>query len=165
VLKYLVAYLAVGLVLAAADAVWLSSTGASLYRQTLGDILEPQFRLAPAVLFYLLYVAGILIFVMTPAFATGNWTTALLFGALYGIFLLHDLRSQQPRHPAQLDGGPVGHRHRLGHGLDGHLLHAGLSRHAVDHVKDRLRAREWHPCGNAGVDRTDGRHHLKRSRG
>jgi uncharacterized membrane protein len=94
-LKYLVAYLAVGLVFAAADAVWLSSTGASLYRQTLGDILEPQFRLAPAVLFYLLYVAGILVFVMTPAFATGNWTTALLFGALYGFFcyMTYDLSS------------------------------------------------------------------------
>lgn len=85
-LKYLVAYIAVGLVFAAADAIWLSSTGASIYKATLGDVLEPQFRLAPAVAFYLIYIVGILIFAITPAFATGQWTTALLFGALFGFF-------------------------------------------------------------------------------
>lgn len=94
-LKYLIAYLSVGVVFAAADAVWLSSTGASIYRATLGDVLEPQFRLAPAVVFYLLYIVGILIFALTPAFATGQWTTALLFGALFGFFcyMTYDLTS------------------------------------------------------------------------
>ena len=45
----------------------------------LGDI-----RLAPAILFYLLYVIGILVFVGAPATAT--WQSALLYGALFGLF-------------------------------------------------------------------------------
>ena len=43
-----------------------------------------EIRPAPAILFYLLYVAGILIFVSGPAAAT--WQTTLLYGALFGLF-------------------------------------------------------------------------------
>jgi uncharacterized membrane protein len=41
-------------------------------------------RLAPAILFYLLYVVGILIFVSGPPGAT--WQSTLLYGALFGLF-------------------------------------------------------------------------------
>jgi uncharacterized membrane protein len=40
----------------------------------------------PAVLFYLVYVAGIIVFATTPAFSTGKWATAAIFGALFGFF-------------------------------------------------------------------------------
>ncbi len=43
-----------------------------------------EIRLAPAILFYLLYVVGILIFVSGPASAT--WQSTLLYGALFGLF-------------------------------------------------------------------------------
>ena len=38
----------------------------------------------PAILFYLLYVAGILVFVSGPAAAT--WPSTLAYGALFGLF-------------------------------------------------------------------------------
>jgi uncharacterized membrane protein len=41
-------------------------------------------RLAPAILFYVLYVAGILVFANAPAAAT--WQSSLLYGALFGFF-------------------------------------------------------------------------------
>ncbi len=43
-----------------------------------------EIRLLPAVLFYLLYVAGIVIFGSGGAGAT--WPSTLLYGALFGLF-------------------------------------------------------------------------------
>ena len=43
-----------------------------------------EIRLAPAILFYLLYVVGILVFVSGHAGAT--WQSTLLYGALFGFF-------------------------------------------------------------------------------
>ena len=43
-----------------------------------------EIRLAPAILFYLLYVVGIMIFVSGQAGAT--WQSTLLYGALFGFF-------------------------------------------------------------------------------
>jgi uncharacterized membrane protein len=43
-----------------------------------------EIRPAPAILFYLLYVGGILIFVSGQAIAT--WPSTLLHGALFGLF-------------------------------------------------------------------------------
>ncbi len=69
-----------------ADAVWLSVAGNRIYRSILGDILLDKFSVAPALVFYALYVLGIVIFALAPAFATEKWTTALLYGALFGFF-------------------------------------------------------------------------------
>ena len=52
---------------------------------TLGDILLDDFRLAPAAVFYVLYVVAILVFAVAPAAKTGNWTTALFYGAFLGL--------------------------------------------------------------------------------
>jgi uncharacterized membrane protein len=84
--KYIVAYVSTLVVFLAIDSVWLTLTGTALYKATLGDILLPQFSVAPAAIFYLLYVVGILIFVTTPAFRSGDWKTALIYGALFGFF-------------------------------------------------------------------------------
>jgi uncharacterized membrane protein len=39
-----------------------------------------------AVAFYLVYIAGVLVFALRPALASGDWRTAVLFGALFGFF-------------------------------------------------------------------------------
>jgi len=83
-MRYLVAYLAAGLAFLAIDSVWLMTMADLLYRPLLGDLLAESFNLAPAVLFYLIYIAGVVIFAVRPALATGRWTTAALFGALFG---------------------------------------------------------------------------------
>ena len=48
------------------------------------NIATRLFLMRPAILFYLLYVAGILVFVSAPAGAT--WQSTLLYGALFGMF-------------------------------------------------------------------------------
>ena len=84
--RYLVAYVSSLLIFLAIDAIWLTTMSQRLYRRYLGDILVETFSPVPAALFYLIYVAGIIIFATAPAFSTGRWTTAAIYGALYGFF-------------------------------------------------------------------------------
>ncbi|MFO1144508.1 MAG: DUF2177 family protein [Amaricoccus sp.] len=83
---YLLAYLVTAVLFLGMDAVWLTLAGPRLYRPELGDLMLEHFRLAPAAVFYLLYVIGILIFAVQPAAVSGRWHTALLYGALFGFF-------------------------------------------------------------------------------
>ena len=68
------------------NAFWLTIAGRRLYRPELGELLLEHYRVAPAAIFYLLYVVGILIFAVQPAAASSRWQTALLYGALFGFF-------------------------------------------------------------------------------
>ena len=83
---YIVSYVATAVIFLGMDAIWLTLAGPRLYRPQLGDLLLENYRLAPAAIFYLLYVVGILIFAVQPAAASGRWQTALLYGALFGFF-------------------------------------------------------------------------------
>jgi uncharacterized membrane protein len=91
--RHLCVYAATLVALLAIDAVWLALTAAPLYRTALGDLLLPSFRPLPALAFYLLYVAGILIFVGPRG--RGARGTAL-FGALFGLvcYGTYDLTNQ-----------------------------------------------------------------------
>ena len=93
---YLIAYGAAALAMLCLDGVWLTLTANTLYRPLLGDIMLPGFRLAPAIVFYALYVAGIVVLAVDPALSTGRWTTALIYGALLGFFCYatYDLTNQ-----------------------------------------------------------------------
>lgn len=84
--NYFVAYVTTGIVFLVLDAIWLGTMAPRLYRPLIGDMLLDGFRIVPAVVFYLLYLVGIMVFVTTPAFASGRWSTAALYGALFGFF-------------------------------------------------------------------------------
>jgi uncharacterized membrane protein len=62
---------------------FLGFVAKGFFQSQVGDMLG-EVRLAPAVLFYCLYIAGILIFVSAPGDAT--WRSTLLYGALFGFF-------------------------------------------------------------------------------
>ncbi len=80
-----VGYLATGVVMLILDAIWLTVMGKALYRPALGDLLRDQFGLAPAAIFYFMYVLAIVVFAISPAASTGKWTTALVYGAFLGL--------------------------------------------------------------------------------
>jgi uncharacterized membrane protein len=82
----LVAYGATALTFLVLDAIWLSSMVGSFYRPRLGALLLEQPRLEVAVPFYLLYVAGVVLFAVLPALRGQDWTTALWLGAALGLF-------------------------------------------------------------------------------
>ena len=92
----LTAYAGAAVTMLVMDAVWLSMSVDLFYRPLLGDIVLPGFRLVPAILFYLLYVLGIVIFAIKPALVTGRWSTAAGKGAMLGFFCYatYDLTNQ-----------------------------------------------------------------------
>jgi uncharacterized membrane protein len=78
------AYIAALVVFVALDALWLTLTGPS-YRAVMGGMLAPSIRIAPAIVFYLVDMLGIMIFVAKPG-TRHNAGWVLGFGALYGAF-------------------------------------------------------------------------------
>lgn len=83
-LRYVIAYIVTGIVFLGLDAVYLSTAGAAMYRQALGDQLASPMRVVPAVLFYLIYIGGLMVFAVAPAFESGKWITAVGRGAMLG---------------------------------------------------------------------------------
>ena len=81
--RYVIIYLATLIVLVPIDFLFLGVVAKNLFTSEVGDMLG-EVRLAPAILFYLLYVVGIVIFVNGPAGAT--WQSTLLYGAFFGLF-------------------------------------------------------------------------------
>lgn len=76
-------YLATLLILVPLDILFLGFVAKGFFVSQVGDMLG-ELRLAPAILFYLLYVVGVLIFVSGGAGATTQST--LIYGALFGVF-------------------------------------------------------------------------------
>ena len=117
-MTYAIAYLVSLLVMAGLDFLWLTNTSAALYRRDLGPLLAEQPRMGVAVVFYLAYAAGVVIFAVRPALAAADWRAAALYGALFGFFALYHLRPDQFRHHESVDfaGHAIGHW--LGHASD-----------------------------------------------
>ena len=84
-LKYFVAYIVTVIVFLGLDAIWLSRVALAMYRREIGDLLLERPNLMIAGLFYLIFVAGIVILAIAPALNGGTWLTALLMGATLGL--------------------------------------------------------------------------------
>ena len=94
--KILIAYVSVLVVFAALDFTWLTLTGPTLYRPALAPLLADTVQAAPAIAFYMIYLAGLVFFAVWPATRSGAWTTALLNGAALGLvaYATYDLTNQ-----------------------------------------------------------------------
>lgn len=94
-MKWIIAYLGTGLAFGRLDALWLRWAGPNFYRPHLGSILADSFRMGPAAVFYLAYVAGTVWFAVRPAMG-GHVGSAALNGALLGAlcYATYDLTSQ-----------------------------------------------------------------------
>lgn len=80
-----IAYISTAFVFFAIDFVWLSKMTGLFYRARMGDMLLAQPNFAVAGAFYLIYVAGIVYLAVLPALTSGNWSTALISGAVLGL--------------------------------------------------------------------------------
>ena len=81
--RYVVLYPVTLFVLVPLDFLFLGIVAKDFFTSQVGNMLG-EINPVPAILFYLLYVAGIVIFVNGPAGAT--WPSTLLYGALFGLF-------------------------------------------------------------------------------
>lgn len=83
--KYLAAYGVTAIVFLGLDFLWLSRVALDIYRREIGTLLLDKPNLGIASVFYLLFVVGIVILAVAPALNGGNWTTALINGAVLGL--------------------------------------------------------------------------------
>jgi uncharacterized membrane protein len=69
----------------ALDLLWLSGVAINMYRTELGALLLPAPKPLPALLFYLIYLAGMVTFCVLPGLESHSWSRALLNGAMLGL--------------------------------------------------------------------------------
>jgi len=67
------------------DIVWLVLVAKKFYQDQIGFLMKPDINWFAAIIFYLLFIAGLVIFVISPAVEKHSWVHALLFGALFGL--------------------------------------------------------------------------------
>jgi len=66
------------------DLAWLGLVAKDLYRKILGGLLAEKANAKAAVLFYAIFIGGLVYFVIGPAIEDGSWTNAVIGGAVYG---------------------------------------------------------------------------------
>ena len=82
--RFIIAYLFAAFIFGILDALWLNNVAVSMYQSTVSEIMAEQFRMGPALAFYIIYLFGMTWFGIRPALDSGQWTTALLNGSLLG---------------------------------------------------------------------------------
>jgi uncharacterized membrane protein len=78
-------YFAVLIAFFAIDMVWLGVAARTLYRKYLGFIMAPSPIWLAAVIFYFLFIVGILVFVLLPGLEANSLKLTLTRAALYGL--------------------------------------------------------------------------------
>jgi uncharacterized membrane protein len=68
----------------AIDMLWLGWIAKGYYQAELGAMLAPTANLAAAIAFYLIYTAGLMVFVIVPSSEAGGWPQGPWMGALFG---------------------------------------------------------------------------------
>lgn len=69
----------------AIDMLWLGLVAKNFYKSQIGFLMKPDINWTAAILFYLLFIVGLVLLVIAPAVEKGSWMYALLFGALFGL--------------------------------------------------------------------------------
>ncbi|MFB6215340.1 MAG: DUF2177 family protein [Candidatus Bipolaricaulia bacterium] len=69
----------------AVDFFWLGVVARKFYRQELGELMVESTNWTAATVFYLLFIVGILVFVVNPALEKGSLIRSTGFGFLFGL--------------------------------------------------------------------------------
>lgn len=88
----------------AMDLIWIGVIAKNFYKDQIGFLMTSEVRWGAAVLFYALYIFGLVFFAIMPSFREGDWIKALVSGALFGLicYATYDLTNL-----ATLTGWPV----------------------------------------------------------
>ena len=81
----LAAYGGSAVVFFALDFLWLGFIALGFYRSEIGALMLDSPNIAPAAVFYLFYVVGIVGFAVLPALSAQSWVWALIAGVALGL--------------------------------------------------------------------------------
>lgn len=84
-MKSLLAYFTVAGILLVLDLIWIGFLARGFYREGLGSLMADNVNITAAFGFYLIYSIGLFVFVVQPALTTGDWKSAAMMGALFGL--------------------------------------------------------------------------------
>jgi uncharacterized membrane protein len=82
------------------DLVWLGIVARPFYQKHMGHLMRPDVNWTAAIVFYLIFVAGIVVFVAWPAVERQSLTTAVSLGLLFGLvtYAAYDLTNLATLH-------------------------------------------------------------------
>lgn len=83
---YLKLYLLTVPVFFAIALIWLGVVAKNFYQNNLSHLLSPAVNWTAALLFYFIYIAGIILFAVKPGLDSGSLAKAAIWGALFGFF-------------------------------------------------------------------------------
>ncbi|MDA3847100.1 MAG: DUF2177 family protein [Vallitaleaceae bacterium] len=66
------------------DIIWLALVAKNIYQKELGYVMSDKPNWAAAIIFYLIFITGLVFFVINPAIQKDSWTYALLVGMFFG---------------------------------------------------------------------------------
>ncbi len=86
-------YVITALIFFVIDLFWLGIVAKKMYRRHLGHLLAEKTNWPAAIIFYSLYIIGLLVFALLPGLKAGSLSYTCLHGALFGFFtyLTYDL--------------------------------------------------------------------------
>lgn len=82
--QYVLLYLASVVVFFLIDLVWLGVVARGFYREQIGPLMADPINWPAGILFYLLWVGGLVFFAVGPSIGDGGWVRALMLGAAFG---------------------------------------------------------------------------------
>ena len=83
-MEYLKMYIIAFVFFIAIDALWLGLVAPKFYKAQIGHLMAEKPNLIAALVFYLIFVVGIVYFVVNPAIESQSMTKLLVSGILFG---------------------------------------------------------------------------------
>ena len=86
------------------DLIWLGLIAKNLYQNQIGTLLKTNTNWTAAIIFYLLFIGGLVFFAIQPSISSATLWKAMLYGALFGFitYATYDLTNL-----ATLEGWPI----------------------------------------------------------
>lgn len=103
-MKYFFLYLLAFVSFLVIDFIWLGFISKDFYKNNIGHLMLDKFKIGPAIVFYLLFLIGLLVFVIVPGIHEGSLKKLILRAVLFGMvtYGTYDLTNW-----ATLEGWPV----------------------------------------------------------
>jgi uncharacterized membrane protein len=67
------------------DLLWTGFLAKNFYRDHLGFLMKTNINWVASLIFYLLFIIGLVLFVIQPSIEKHSWLHALLFGSIFGL--------------------------------------------------------------------------------
>lgn len=84
--KIIILYLLTVPVFLTIDIIWLGLVAKNFYQNQLKNFITSEVNWTAAIIFYLVFIVGILLFVVLPGIDKKSLTHVLIYGALFGFF-------------------------------------------------------------------------------